>query len=115
MTARETFPSKLRDARDRRDGRDGWEYRVRREPTRDVRSSENLELRTSNPRVSLVPLVSRGLTRPAFSFGGRWGSERIVGPGVFGIAATQFFFHFEIGRLPEAGKILGDLDGPACW
>src|SRR5205823_6350605 len=31
-----------------------------------------------------------------------------------GVAATEFFFDFEIGRLPEAGEILRNLDGTAC-
>jgi hypothetical protein len=59
-------------------------------------------------------LFSNLLLQPALGFGRRRRSERIVGPGVFGIAAAEFFFHFEISRLPEAGEILRDLDGPAC-
>jgi hypothetical protein len=55
-----------------------------------------------------------GLAQPAFGFRSRRGREGIVGPGVFGVAATEFFFHFEIGRLPEAGEVLRDLDRPAC-
>ena len=44
----------MRDERERRDGRDGREHRVRHEPKFGVRSSGNLELRTSNPRPSRV-------------------------------------------------------------
>jgi hypothetical protein len=54
------------------------------------------------------------LAYPSFRLGGRRGHERIVGPRVFGIAASEFFFDFEIGRLPEAGEIFRDLDWPAC-
>ena len=77
---------------------------------------QGLKFRKPRPSAfGLRTLASRVLTQPAFGFGRRWGSERIVGPGVFGIAATEFFFYFKIGRLPEAGEILRDLDRPACW
>jgi len=94
MMGRETFPFKPREGRDRRDWRERHDSKF-----------QNFELRTSNLEplpVSPIPPVPRGLTQPARGFGRRWGSEGIVGPGVFGIAATEFFFHFEIGRLPEA-------------
>ena len=58
-------------------------------------------------------IYSRGLVRSTFRFGRRWSCERIVGPGVFGIAATEFFSDLEIGGPPETRKILRDLDGLA--
>jgi hypothetical protein len=42
----------MRDERERQDGRDGRKHRVMHEPKFRVRSSENLELRTSNRRPS---------------------------------------------------------------
>lgn len=44
-----------------------------------------------------VPYLSRGLAQSPFGFCRRGSYKRIVGPGMFGVAATEFFFYFEIG------------------
>ncbi len=74
-------------------------------------------LKCSELRIPTFSLrtVWLGSARPAFGFGSRRGGERIVGPGVFGIAAAEFLFYFEVGRLPEAGEVLRDLNWPARW
>ena len=53
--------------------------------------------------------------QPSFGFGRRQCREGIIGPGVFGIAASELFFDFKIGRPPEAGQVLRDLNRPARW
>ena len=35
----------------------------------------------------------------------------IVGPMMLGIAAAKLLAHFEVGGLPEVGKVLGELHG----
>ena len=45
----------------------------------------------------VYPTKGWNSVQPALGFGRRRGGEGIVGPGVFGVAATEFFFYFEIG------------------
>jgi len=47
-----------RDERERRDEQNGRKHRVRQELQRDIRGSKLRKPRTSNPRVSSVPLFS---------------------------------------------------------
>ena len=44
-----------------------------------------------------------------FSNGG--GGGWVIGPGVFGVAAFEFFADFRVGVGPEAGEVVGDLLG----
>ena len=39
----------------------------------------------------------------------------IVGPMMLGIAAAKLLAHFEVGGLPEVGKVLGELHGFETW
>jgi len=50
-----------------------------------------------------------------FNAAGGWGLEGIVGPGMFGVPAFQFFFDCLIAGGPKTGEVLSDLDGAFGW
>ena len=50
---------------------------------------------------------------PACYLPGRDGFPRVVGPGMFRVAAFQLLLHLLVAAVPEALQVLGDLNRPA--
>src|SRR5262245_19441255 len=60
---------------------------------------------------SCPPPTTRLLSGPAAARCGP-GGVGVLGPGMLRVASPKVFSHLEIGRGPEAAKVVGDLHGP---
>lgn len=49
----------------------------------------------------------------AFGFSRCDRDQWVIGPGVFRVATLHFLFDVVIGRTPETGEVLGNLQRPA--